>query len=123
MGSELDPFASYSIESTLSFAEDLAAHILELFPSLHHVRMLRQWAGVCDQSPDNSPIMSFTPVKGFVVDVGWGTGGFKASPIAAKMMAELIATQRTPELIAPFRLSRFCERKQVGEKGAASVGH
>jgi sarcosine oxidase subunit beta len=108
---------------SLSFLEDIAAHMLDLFPMLAHVRVLRQWAGVCDMTPDYSPVMGFTPVKGFLVDVGWGTYGFKASPIAGKTMAELIATQRTPDLIAPFRLSRFMENDLVGEKGAASVGH
>jgi sarcosine oxidase subunit beta len=97
--------------------------MLELFPALHHVRVLRQWAGLCDMTPDFSPIMGFTPVEGFLVDVGWGTYGFKASPISGKMMAELIATGRTPHLIYPFRLSRFAEHDLVGEKGAASVGH
>jgi sarcosine oxidase, subunit beta len=62
-------------------------------------------------------------VEGFLVDVGWGTYGFKASPVSGKRMAELIATNRTPDILHPFRLSRFYERDLVGEKGAASVGH
>jgi sarcosine oxidase subunit beta len=123
MGASVDPFTSYSMAGSLSFLEDIAAHMLDLFPMLSQVRILRQWAGVCDMTPDYSPVMGFTPVRGFLVDVGWGTYGFKASPIAGKMMAELIATQRTPDLIAPFRLSRFMENDLVGEKGAASVGH
>ena len=123
MGASVDPFASYSMAGSLSFLEDIAAHMLDLFPMLAHVRILRQWAGVCDMTPDYSPVMGFTPVKGFLLDVGWGTYGFKASPIAGKMLAELIATQRTPKLIEAFRLSRFAENDLVGEKGAASVGH
>ncbi|MFW5943495.1 MAG: FAD-dependent oxidoreductase [bacterium] len=123
MGAAVDPFASYSMKGSLSFVENVAGHMLELFPSLHHVRVLRQWAGLCDMTPDFSPIMGLTPVEGFLVDVGWGTYGFKASPISGKMMAELIATGRTPDLIRPFRLSRFVEGDLVGEKGAASVGH
>jgi sarcosine oxidase subunit beta len=123
MGASVDPYASYSMAGSLSFLEDLAAHMLELFPSLAHVRLLRQWAGVCDMTPDYSPLMGVTPVKGFLLDVGWGTYGFKASPIAGKMLAELIATSQTPELIRPFRLARFYENDLVGEKGAASVGH
>jgi sarcosine oxidase subunit beta len=123
MGASVDPFTSYSMAGSLPFLEDLAAHILDLFPSLAHVRVLRQWAGVCDMTPDYSPVMGVTPVKGFLVDVGWGTYGFKASPIAGKTMADLIATGRTPDLIAPFRLARFYENDLVGEKGAASVGH
>ncbi len=123
MGAEVDPFTSYSMDSTLSFMEGLTGHVLELFPSLAKVRMLRQWAGLCDMTPDYSPIMGFTPVEGFLVDVGWGTYGFKAGPVSGKRMAELIATHHTPELIAPFSYDRFFIGKLVGEKGAASVGH
>lgn len=123
MGASVDPYQSYSLDSTLDFLEGLSGHVLELFPSLAHVKILRQWAGICDMTPDYSPIMGFTPVEGFILDVGWGTYGFKAGPVSGKRIAELIATNRTPELIAPFRLSRFTERALVGEKGAASVGH
>ena len=123
MGASVDPFTSYSMDSTLSFMEGLVGHVLELFPSLAKVRMLRQWAGLCDMTPDYSPIMGFTPVEGFLLDVGWGTYGFKAGPVSGKRMAELIATGNTPDLIAPFSYSRFFEGRLVGEKGAASVGH
>jgi sarcosine oxidase subunit beta len=123
MGAAVDPFASYSMRGSLAFTEGIAGHMLELFPSLANVRILRQWAGLCDMTPDYSPIMGYTPVEGFLVDVGWGTYGFKAAPVSGKRMAELIATNRTPELLEPFRLSRFSENDLVGEKGAASVGH
>jgi sarcosine oxidase subunit beta len=123
MGASVDPYTSYSLDSSLSFLEGIAGHMLELFPFLGKVRILRQWAGLCDMTPDYSPIMGFTPVDGFLVDVGWGTYGFKASPICGKTIAELIATGNTPELISSFRHSRFEEFDLVGEKGAASVGH
>lgn len=123
MGAAVDPYASYSTRGSLDFTEGIAGHMLELFPSLSHVRILRQWAGLCDMTPDYSPVMGFTPVEGFVVDVGWGTYGFKAVPVSGKRMAELIATNKTPEILHPFRLSRFGEHDLVGEKGAASVGH
>ncbi len=123
MGAAVDPFASYSMRGSFSFIEGLAGHMLELFPSLRHVRLMRQWAGLCDMTPDYSPIMGHTSVDGFLVDVGWGTYGFKAIPVSGKMMAQLIATGQTPDLIRPFRLSRFEEHNLVGEKGAASVGH
>ena len=123
MGASVDPFASYSIKGSIGFTEGLAGHILEMFPSLSNVRILRQWAGLCDMTPDYSPVMGFTPVDGFVVDVGWGTYGFKASPVSGKRMAELIATNKTPDLLAPFSLDRFERFDLVGEKGAASVGH
>ncbi|MDX1600537.1 MAG: FAD-dependent oxidoreductase [Anaerolineales bacterium] len=123
MGSAIDPYQSYSMDSTLGFLESMASHILELLPAIGEVRVLRQWAGICDMTPDYSPIMGFTPVEGFLLDVGWGTYGFKAGPVSGKRMAELINANRTPSILEPFRLSRFDELQLVGEKGAASVGH
>jgi sarcosine oxidase, subunit beta len=122
-GASVDPFASYSMRGTLEFTEGLAGHVLELMPSLARMRLLRQWSGLCDMTPDFSPIMGVTPVAGFLVDVGWGTYGFKAGPVSGETMAELVATGETPELIAPFGLDRFESGNLMGEKGAAAVGH
>jgi sarcosine oxidase subunit beta len=122
-GASVDPYASYSMRGSLEFTEELAGHVLELIPSISKMRLLRQWAGLCDMTPDYSPIMGFTPVEGFLVDVGWGTYGFKAGPVSGEAMAEAVATNRTPEIIAAFDLARFPEGRLVGEKGAASVGH
>ena len=122
-GASVDEFTSYSMRGSLEFTEGLAGHVLELMPSLAKLRLLRQWAGLCDMTPDYSPIMGVTPVDGFYVDVGWGTYGFKAAPVAGETMAQLIATGRVPELIAAFDLARFTDGRLVGEKGAASVGH
>jgi len=122
-GASVDPFTSYSMRGSLEFTEGLAGHVLELMPSLARMRLLRQWSGLCDMTPDFSPIMGATPVEGFLVDVGWGTYGFKAGPVSGETMAELIATEKTPELISPFGLDRFGRGDLMGEKGAAAVGH
>ena len=123
MGGATDPYQLYSTRSSLEFKEGLMAHMLELFPYLGEVKLLRQWAGMTDMTPDFSPIMGLTPVENYYIDSGWGTWGFKATPVVGNRMAELIATGRVPDLIEPFRLSRFDEFHLVGEKGAASVGH
>ena len=122
-GASVDPFTSYSMRGSLEFIEGLAGHVLELMPSLTKVRVLRQWAGLCDMTPDFSPVMGRTPVDGFLTDVGWGTYGFKAGPVSGEAMAECIATGRTPDIIAAFGLGRFADGTLVGEKGAAAVGH
>ncbi len=122
-GASTDPYPSYSMRGSLEFTEELAGHVLELMPSIAKLRLLRQWSGLCDMTPDFSPIMGVTPVDGFLLDVGWGTYGFKAGPVAGEAMAELVATGKTPELIAAFDLARFAEGRLVGEKGAAAVGH
>jgi sarcosine oxidase subunit beta len=122
-GASVDPFAAYSTRGTLEFAEGLATHILELMPGLSKMRLLRQWGGLCDMTPDFSPVMGPTEVDGFYVDAGWGTYGFKAGPVSGEAMAQCIATGKTPPLIEAFGLGRFAAGALVGEKGAASVGH
>ena len=123
MGSEIEPWTTYRMQGTLNFLQDLTRHTLELFPQLERARLLRSWAGLCDLSPDYSPILGVTDVEGFHVSAGWGTYGFKAAPIVGKTLAELVATGRTPELIAPFRLERFYEDRLVSELAAAAVSH
>jgi sarcosine oxidase, subunit beta len=124
LGAEMDDYSSYSLRGTLPFMEGAATHLLELFPCLANVKVLRQWAGLCDMTPDYSPIMGESPdVKGFHMTVGWGTYGFKAGPASGHLMAQLIASNRTPPTLAPFALTRFYENRLVGEKAAASVSH
>jgi sarcosine oxidase subunit beta len=123
MGSEIEPWTTYRMQGTLNFLQDLTRHTLELFPQLERARLLRAWAGLCDLSPDYSPILGRTEVENFHVSAGWGTYGFKAAPIVGKMLAELVATGRTPDLIAPFALERFYTDELVSELAAAAVSH
>ena len=123
MGGATDPYPRYQTSSTLDFMEGLMAHILELFPFMGDVPVLRQWAGMTDMTPDFAPVMGLTPVENYYIDSGWGTWGFKATPVCGATMAEMIATGRVPELIETFRLDRFRDFSLLGEKGAASVGH
>jgi sarcosine oxidase subunit beta len=123
MGASLDPCELHSTRSTLDFTETLAAHMLEMFPFLSQVKVNRQWAGMADMTPDFAPIMGRTPVEGFYLDAGWGTYGFKATPIAGKTMSATVATGRNDPLIAAFDWDRFARFDLTGEKGAAAVGH
>lgn len=123
MGGATDPYPRYQTSSTLDFMEGLMAHMLELFPFVADVPILRQWAGMTDMTPDFAPVMGETPVENYYIDSGWGTWGFKATPVCGTTMAELIATGRVPALIKEFRLDRFRDFSLLGEKGAASVGH
>ncbi len=123
IGAEIEPYTTYSGKATFPFLEYSARHTLELFPQLEHVKVLRQWTGLCDLSPDYSPILGKTDVEGFLVSTGWGTYGFKAAPIVGTTLAELIASGQTPSLIAPFALERFYTDTLVSELAAAAVSH
>ena len=123
MGSSLDPYEVHQTRSTLDFVEGLTSHMLDMFPFLSNVKIVRQWGGMADMTPDFAPIMGKTPIEGFYIDAGWGTWGFKATPISGKTMAATIANDSNHELIHTFRFSRFEDYELTGEKGAASVGH
>jgi sarcosine oxidase subunit beta len=122
-GASLDPYELISMRSSLEFVESLSGQLVDLFPRLGMVHVLRQWAGLCDMTPDFSPIMGLTPIRGFYLDAGWGTWGFKATPVSGETMAHTVAEDHPHPLIEPFALDRFERFQLVGEKGAASVGH
>ena len=120
IGGGVDPYQSYSQRSSLRPIEELAVHTLEMFPSMGQVKVLRQWSGLCDMSPDYAPIMGTVQgLDGFVLSCGWGSWGFKAAPAAGKSIAQLISTGETPDLIKPFGLSRFHTGRLVNERAAA----
>ena len=123
IGGGSDPYPLYNTRATLDQRESLPAAALELFPFLSQARLLRQWAGITDMTPDYSPIMGLSPVENYYLDAGWGTWGFKATPICGVTMAELIATKRVPSLIKPFELERFYRYQQINEAGATAASH
>lgn len=123
MGASLDPYELHGTRSTLDFVEGLSTHMLEMFPFLSGVKVMRQWAGMADMTPDFAPVMGKTPVEGFYLDSGWGTWGFKATPVCGKTMAHTLVNDTPHPLITGFSMDRFRNYALTGEKGAASVGH
>jgi sarcosine oxidase, subunit beta len=121
VGAEIDRQPSYSYDSTFPFLQSCGRRAMALLPFLRDLQVLRQWTGVCDMSPDYSPIMGRTGIDGFLVTTGWGTWGFKAIPAGGEQMAELIATGHTPSLIAPFALDRFARDRTMADRGSAGT--
>jgi sarcosine oxidase subunit beta len=120
VGAEIEPYASYSTASTFGFLTRAATRCIAMLPFMAGARVMRQWTGICDMTPDSSPIMGPSPLPSLLLTAGWGTWGFKAAPIGGLTMAELIATGRTPSLIEPFALDRFERDRMVAD--AASAG-
>lgn len=121
IGAEIDRQPSYSYQSSFDFLQATAAKAAVFLPFLKDLQILRQWGGVCDMSPDSSPVMGKTGIEGFYISTGWGTWGFKAIPAGGEAMAELVATGDTPELIEPFRLSRFSEDRILADAGSSGT--
>ncbi len=123
IGAGIDSIVGYSQRGSLHTVEHATAAILELFPIFSRVRLMRQWGGIVDTTPDACPIHGKTPVKGLFMNCGWGTGGFKATPGSGWAMAYTLAKGEPHELNAPFSLERFQTGALVDEHGAAGVAH
>ena len=123
MGAGLESYNSYAQRSGLATFEELISACIELIPITSRLRMMRQWAGVVDVCPDASPIIGTTPVAGFYINGGWGTGGFKATPGSGWAFADTIANDRPHPLAEPYALERFTSGRLIDEHGAAAVAH
>ena len=123
IGAGTDVYTSYSQAGGLHIASHTLDAICELFPTFRRLRMLRNWGGIVDCTPDRSPIIGKTPVPGLFVNCGWGTGGFKATPGSGHVFAATIARDEPHPISAPFSLERFRTGRLIDEAAAAAVSH
>ncbi len=123
IGGGADPYNNYSQRGSFPALEHTVTALVETFPIISRLRMLRMWGGIVDMTGDRSPIISKTDVGGLYVNCGWGTGGFKAIPGSGFVFADLIANDRPGEVAGAFSLDRFKEGRLIDESVAAAVAH
>ena len=123
IGGGADTFNSYAQRGILPTMQDNAAAVAELIPSFSRLRVMRHWAGICDISPDSSPIVGKSPIENLYLSTGWGTGGFKAIPAGGETLAYTIAKDLPHELLQAFALERFETGRLIDEGAAAGVAH
>ena len=123
IGAGTDGYNSYTQRGGYNIIEDTIRAIVELYPIFGKMKMLRQWGGIVDITPDASPILSKCEVEGLYFNCGWGTGGFKATPGSANVFAHTIAKNKAHKINAPFSVDRFVSGRLVDEHGAAAVAH
>jgi len=123
IGAGTDAYNSYTQRGGLHISSHALEAICELFPAFRRLRMLRNWGGIVDVTPDRSPIVAKTPVPGLYVNCGWGTGGFKATPGSAHVFAHTIALDEPHPINAPFTIERFADGNLIDEAAAAAVAH
>ena len=123
IGAGTDQYTSYSQAGGLHIINHTLDAICEMFPMFTRMKMLRSWGGIVDVTPDRSPILAKTPVKGLYVNCGWGTGGFKATPGSGHVFAHTIARDEPHAINAPFTLERFRTGRLIDEAAAAAVAH
>ncbi|HWG72311.1 MAG TPA: sarcosine oxidase subunit beta family protein [Steroidobacteraceae bacterium] len=123
IGAGTDAYTSYTQRGAMHVNMHTLDAICELFPNFRRLRMMRNWGGIVDVTPDRSPIIGKTPVPGLYVNCGWGTGGFKATPGSAHVFAWTIAKDEPHPINAPFNIERFRDGYLIDEAAAAAVAH
>ena len=120
-GGALDRVPGFTQRGNPPVMEAVIAGLLEMAPSLSHLRMLRHWAGAVDVTPDSSPIIG--PVGDVMISCGWGTGGFKAIPAGGALLAHLLAKDEHHPVSRPFDISRFATGALIDEGAASGIAH
>ncbi|MFK7866810.1 MAG: sarcosine oxidase subunit beta family protein [Alphaproteobacteria bacterium] len=123
IGGSGDPYVSYTQRGAFDQIEHVAGPVVELYPIVSRLRMLRQWAGITDVTVDRSPIISKTDIDGLFINCGWGTGGFKATPGSGHVFAATLAKGEMHPIAAPFSVDRFHSGALIDEAAAAAVAH
>ncbi len=123
IGGGADGYNNYTQRGSFHHIEETVRALIETFPIISRLKMLRQWGGIVDMTGDRSPIIGKTPLEGCFINCGWGTGGFKSIPGSGWAMAETVANGSPGTLAEPFSLDRFAEGRFIDESVAAGVAH
>jgi sarcosine oxidase subunit beta len=123
LGAGIDSYTGYGQRGAFHVIERQLSAALELFPVFARAHLLRTWAGIVDVTPDASPIVGLTPIRGLYLNCGWGTGGFKATPGVGWCFAHTVANDEPHPYLAPFGIDRFTSGALIDEHGAAAVAH
>jgi sarcosine oxidase subunit beta len=119
-GGDLDGYNSYAQRGNLPVIEDVLEGGMALMPVIGRLRLLRQWAGLCDMTMDGSPIFEARLLPGLYLNAGWNYGGFKATPASGWCFAHMIARDERHALVAHMRLDRFRSGHVIDEKGVGA---
>ncbi len=102
-----------SCQSTYEFLTEMPRRMLKLVPALAEIKVIRQWAGSYEMTPDGNPIVDRTGLAGFFVAAGFCGHGFMLGPATARAAARFIATGHRDPLLADFALDRSYQLREA----------
>jgi len=123
IGGGIDRVPTYAQRGNPPVQETVISGLLEMFPSFGQLKMLRQWGGIVDVTPDSSPLIGPSPLSGLYLNCGWGTGGFKAIPAGGWLLAHLLAKGEHHDISRPFDLDRFTRGRLIDEAAGSGIAH
>jgi sarcosine oxidase subunit beta len=98
----------YEMGSSWDFLEMMSRTFIKLLPRTKGVRVVRQWSGLYNMTPDRQPILCEADnVKGFFLSCGYSGHGFMFGPISGELLTQLIIGQEPWIPIDMLHYSRF----------------
>lgn len=98
----------HDIDSTHEFLDEMAKTIDEILPKIGELRVIRQWAGSYNMSPDKQPIICESPeLPGFYMACGFSGHGFMFAPMTGILVSEMILNEPTTLETEMLHINRF----------------
>lgn len=89
-------------------ARNVAKRLAELFPKAAHIRVIRSWAGVIENTPDGRPVIDRLPTASNAIVATMSSVGFGLSPATGRAISQLVLEGHCDFAdLSSFRLSRF----------------
>ncbi|UCG91714.1 MAG: FAD-binding oxidoreductase [candidate division WOR-3 bacterium] len=99
--------------ASFEFAKEMGRRMARLIPKLSTTKIIRQWSGSYEMTPDGSPILDKTDIEGFWIVGGMCGHGFMLGPEIGWLAAEYVVEGKTPYDISEFALKRDFSRREV----------
>jgi sarcosine oxidase subunit beta len=100
----------FGISSSWEFLDEMSKTVCEILPVVGNLRVIRQWAGLYDMTPDRQPIIGDTDLKGYYIACGFSGHGFMLAPMTGLLMSEIILKEKLTINIEDLHLRRFKNR-------------
>lgn len=105
---------NHDIHSTHEFLDEMAKTAVHLLPPLGELRVIRQWGGSYNCSPDRQPILGDTDqLEGFYLAVGFSGHGFMFAPMTGLLLSEVILKQSPSIDLTDLHINRFKNNKKI----------
>lgn len=104
---------SHNIESSWQFLDEMAKTVCTLLPPIGNLRVIRQWAGSYNMSPDRQPIIGTTDLPGFYVACGFSGHGFMFAPMTGLLLSEIILGEPLTIDITDLHIDRFKTARDI----------
>jgi len=99
---------SLNINASWQFLEFCSHLVTQTLPAFRDLRVVRQWAGLYDMSPDRNPIINEAKsAEGFITVAGMSGHGFMVAPRIATLLANHLTGTHDSLDISLFSADRY----------------